>query len=153
MIFNKLFTQYLINKSVISDDVANNCCKRANEKRVPVYAQLIDDKIFDEEKIYQILADYLEFKYRFYQLSEIDLELVEKYPRDILIQYQCVPFALNDNTLTVLGSNPFKIEEIKELLLFGGKKINFILCPPTQTKRILDYSRSITYSYGISIFY
>ena len=142
MIFNKLFTQYLINKSVISDDVANNCCQRANEKRVPVYAQLIDDKIFDEEKIYQILADYLEFKYRFCQLSEIDLELVEKYPRDILIQYQCVPFALNDNTLTVLGSNPFKIEEIKELLLFGGKKINFILCPPTQTKRILDYSNN-----------
>ena len=142
MIFNKLFTQYLIDKSIISDDFANNCCKRANENRVPVYIQLIDDKIIDEEKTYQILADYLQFKYRYYQLSEIDLELVKKYPQDILIEYQCVPFELNDNTLTVLGSNPFKIEEIKELLLFGGKKINFILCPPTQTKRILDYSNN-----------
>ena len=142
MIFNKLFTQYLTDKLVVSHDVANNCCKRANEKRVPVYSQLIDDKIFDEEKIYQILADYLQFDYRFYQLSEIDLELVEKYPRDILIQYQCIPLALKDDVLTVIGSNPFKIEELKELLRFGGKKISFVLCPPTQTKRILDYSNN-----------
>ena len=142
MIFNKLFTQYLIDKSIISDDFANNCCKRANENRVPVYIQLIDDKIIDEEKTYQILADYLQFKYRYYQLSEIDLELVKKYPQDILIEYQCVPFELNDDILTVLGSDPFKIEELKQLLSFGGKNISFVLCPPTQTKRILDYSNN-----------
>lgn len=142
MIFNRLFTEYLIEKSVIDADTANGYCQIADELNTPIYTRLIADEIIDEEKIYQSLADYLGYEYRFYQLSEIDLEFVKKYPRDLLIEYQGVPYELKDDELTVLGSNPFRIEEFKELLSFGGKKLTFVLCTLSQTKRILDYANN-----------
>ena len=142
MIFNKLFTQYLIEQSVIDSDTANDYCQIADELNSPIYVRLIEDEVIDEEKIYQALADYLGYEYRFYQLSEIDLEFVKKYPRDLLIEYQGVPFELKNDELIVLGSNPFRIEEFRELLSFGGKKLTFVLCTPSQTKRILDYANN-----------
>lgn len=142
MIFNKLFTQYLIDNSIIDSDTARDYCQIADELNAPIYTRLVADAVVEEERIYQVLADYLGYEYRFYQLSEIDLDFVERYPRDLLIEYQGVPYELKDDELTVLGSNPFRIEEFRELLSFGGKKLKFVICTPTQTKRILDYANN-----------
>lgn len=142
MIFNKLFTQYLIEKSVLDSDTASDYCQIADELNTPIYTRLIEDEVVEEERMYQVLADYLGYEYRFYQLSEINLDFVKQYPRDLLIEYQGVPFELKDDVLTVLGSNPFRIEEFRELLSFGGKKLNFVICTYSQTKRILDYANN-----------
>ena len=142
MIFNKLFTQYLIENSIIDQDTANDYCQIADELNAPIYTRLVADEVIEEERIYQVLADYLGYEYRFYQLSEINLDFVKQYPRDLLIEYQGVPYELRDDELTVLGSNPFRIEEFRELLSFGGKKLKFVICTPTQTKRILDYANN-----------
>ena len=142
MIFNELFTQYLIDNSIIDSDTARDYCQIADELNAPIYTRLVADAVVEEERIYQVLADYLGYEYRFYQLSEIDLDFVERYPRDLLIEYQGVPYELKDDELTVLGSNPFRIEEFRELLSFGGKKLKFVICTPTQTKRILDYANN-----------
>ena len=142
MIFNKLFTQYLVENSIIDSATANDYCQIADELNTPIYTRLLDDQVLEEEKIYQALADYLGYEYRFYQLSEIDLEFVKQYPRDLLIEYQGVPYELVGDELTVLGSNPFRIEEFRELLSYGGKKLKFVICPPAQTKRILDYANN-----------
>ncbi len=142
MIFNKLFSQYLIDNSIIDAETANDYCQIADELNTPMYVRLADDQVLEEEKIYQVLADYLGYEYRFYQLSEIDLEFVKQYPRDLLIEYQGVPYELKDDELTVLGSNPFRIEEFRELLSFGGKKLRFVICTPSQTKRILDFANN-----------
>ena len=142
MIFNKLFTQYLIDNSILDSDTANDYCQIADELNAPIYTRLVADEVIEEERIYQVLADYLGYEYRFYQLSEINLDFVKQYPRDLLIEYQGVPYELRDDELTVLGSNPFRIEEFRELLSFGGKKLKFVICTPTQTKRILDYANN-----------
>lgn len=142
MIFNKLFSKYLIDNSVLNEDIVNDYRRIADDSNSPIYTSLVVDKIIEEEKIYQVLAEYLGLEYRFYQLSEIDIEFVEKYPRDLLIEYQAIPYKLYRGELTVLCSNPFRIEELRELLSFGGKKLHFILCPPMQTKRILDYAQN-----------
>ena len=142
MIFNKLFTQYLVENSIIDSATANDYCQIADELNTPIYTRLLDDQVLEEEKIYQALADYLGYEYRFYQLSEIDLDFVKQYPRDLLIEYQGVPYELVGDELTVLGSNPFRIEEFRELLSYGGKKLKFVICPPAQTKRILDYANN-----------
>lgn len=139
MIFNKLFTQYLTENDLISQSVADEYCERADSAETLVYAELIRDSKFDEETMYHILADYLGYEYRFFQLAEIDLEFVKKYPRELLLEYQGVPFSLVNDTLTILGSNPFRIEEFRELLVYGGKRLEFIVSPPTQMKKILDY--------------
>ncbi len=142
MIFNKLFTQYLVENGVLAQNVADDYCERADGADRPIYTELIAGSVFDEENMYQILADYLGYEYRFCQLAEVDLEFVKKYPRDLMLEYQGVPFELKGDTLTVLGSNPFRIEEFRQLLVHGGKKLNFVISPPTQMKRILDYANN-----------
>lgn len=142
MIFNRLFTQYLIDETIIDPEVAEEYCAKADAIDTPVYTELIKNGIVEEEKIYQVLADYLGYEYRFCQLAEVNLEFIKQYPRDLLIEYQGVPFELNGDVLTILCSNPFRIEEFRELLVQGGKKLKFIISPPKQMKRILDYANN-----------
>lgn len=142
MIFNRLFTQYLIDEMILADDVARECLNRANAASVPVYTQIVNDGYAEEERIYSALADFLGYKYRFCQLSELDLEFVKQYPRDLLLEYQGVPISKHGDTLVILCSNPFRIEEFHELLASGAKKLDFVISPPTQMKRILDYTNN-----------
>ncbi len=142
MVFNRLFTNYLIEKQALSDEIAAEWLERSDAAGSPIYLELVRGGIIEEEPLYHLLADFLGYEYRFCQLSEIDLKFVKQYPRDLLIEYQGVPFALEGDVLTVLGCNPFRIEEFHELLIYGGKKLKFIISPPTQMARILDYANN-----------
>lgn len=142
MIFNKLFSKYLIEEFIISSEISEKYRVKANSLETPMYLELAKDKVLDEETIYRALADFLGLEYRFCQLSEIDLEFVGKYPRDLLLEYQGVPFEIRDDVLVILGSNPFKIEEFNEILTQGCRKIEFLISPPKQMKLILDYANN-----------
>lgn len=143
MIFNTLFTQYLIEENVIAPEIAEEYCAKADAVDTPIYIELVKNDIIEEEKIYPVLAEYLGYEYRYCQLAEINLDFVKQYPRDLLLEYQGVPFELNGDVLTILCSNPFRIEEFRELLLQGGgKKLKFLISPPKQMKRILDYANN-----------
>ena len=87
MIFNKLFSQYLVREYILSSDIADKYRVKSDSLEVPIYMEIVKDKILDEETTYRALADFLGLEYRFCQLSEIDLEFVGKYPRDLLLEY------------------------------------------------------------------
>ena len=142
MIFNKLFTKYLIDEEILAPDIAEQYYAKADSLDSPMYIELINDKIIDEDNTYRALADFLGFEYRYCQVSEINLDFVRKYPRDLLLEYQCVPFELKEDVLVVLSSNPFRLEEFNELLNQKGKKIKLLISPPAQMKRILDYANN-----------
>jgi hypothetical protein len=142
MIFNKLFAQYLISESIITPEVADKYRLKSDSVDAPIYLELVKDKLVDEENMYRALADYLGLEYRYCQLAEINLAFVGNYPRDLLLEYQGIPFEFDGDTLVILGSNPFRLEEFNELLLQGGRKIKFIVSPPKQMKLILDYANN-----------
>ena len=127
MIFNRLFTQYLIEKQIIDEPVAKEWLERADTVGTPLYTELVRGEVLDEETAYRTLADYLGLDYRFCQLSEINLDFLKYYPRDLLIEHQGVPFSLQGDILTVLCSNPFRMEELRELIRFGGRRLNFVI--------------------------
>ena len=142
MIFNRLFINYLIEQQALTEELAAEWLERADAAGTPIYLELIKGEIMEEEPLYRLLADFLGYEYRFCQLSEISLEFVKQYPRDLLIEYQGVPLTLQGDVLTVLGCNPFRVEEFRELLTYGGKKMKFLISPPTQMARILDYANN-----------
>lgn len=142
MIFNRLFTNYLVEKQVLTEKLAAEWLERSDAAGSPIYLELLKGDIIEEEQLYRLLAEFLGYEYRFCQLSEINLDFVKQYPRELLIEYQCVPFSLQGDLLTVIGCNPFRIEEFHELLTYGGKKLKFIISPPTQMARILDYANN-----------
>ncbi len=142
MIFNRLFSKYLIDEAVLESEIIREYCDRADSIDTPLHIELVKNNLIDEEKMYQALADFLGYEYRFCQLAEVNLEFIKQYPRDLLIEYQGVPFEIRGDLLTILCSNPFRIEEFRELLVQGGKRIRFLICPPTQMKRIIDYANN-----------
>lgn len=142
MIFNQLFTNYLIEQHALSEDLAVEWRERSDVAGSPIYLELAANGVIEEEPLYRLLANFLGYEYRFCQLSEISLEFIKQYPRDMLIEYQGIPLSLHGDELTVLGCNPFRIEEFRELLTSGGKKLKFIISPPTQMSRILDYANN-----------
>ena len=99
MIFNKLFTKYLIDEEILAPDIAEQYYAKADSLDSPMYIELINDKIIEEDNTYRALADFLGFEYRYCQVSEINLDFVRKYPRDLLLEYQCVPFELKEDVL------------------------------------------------------
>ena len=142
MIFNRLFSKYLIDEAVLESETIKEYCDRADSIDTPLHIELIKNNLIEEEKMYQALAEFLGLEYRFCQLAEINLEFIKQYPRDLIIEYQGVPFEIRGDLLTILCSNPFRIEEFRELLVQGGKRIRFLICPPTQMKRIIDYANN-----------
>lgn len=142
MIFNRLFSKYLIDEAVLEAELIKEYCDRADSIDTPIHIELVKNNLIEEEKMYQALADFLGIEYRFCQLAEINLEFIKQYPRDLLIEYQGVPFEIRGDLLTILCSNPFRIEEFRELLVQGGKRIKLLICPPTQMKRIIDYANN-----------
>ena len=139
MIFNTSFAKYLIEKKIITKKEAFALRDKSNSNGNPLFVELVKSGKMDEETAYTLLAGFLNYEYRFVQLSELDLELVRAYPRDKLVEYSGLPLTLEGDELTILCSNPFRTEEFKQFLHFGGKKIKFVISPPSQMKHLLDY--------------
>ena len=68
MIFNKLFSKYLIEEFIVSAEIAEKYRNKANSLETPMYLELAKDKVLDEETTYRVLADFLGLEYRFCQL-------------------------------------------------------------------------------------
>lgn len=139
MIFNKLFSEYLVARGTLTKEVAEEWLGKADAAATPLYTELIKGGALEEEAAYKCLADYFGYPYSYRQLSEIDLDFVKGYPRDLLIEYQGIPLSLEGETLKILCSNPFRAEEFRALLKFGGRELAFVISPLTQMKKILDY--------------
>lgn len=139
MLFNNLFAQYLVENKVLAAKTATDWQQAANANGATLHTELVKNNVLAEETVYVALAKFFGLEYRFYQLSEVDLEFIKKYPRDKLIEYKAIPLSLEGDTLNVLTCNPFRTEELKELLPYGGKKLNIVIGTQTQTQRLLDY--------------
>lgn len=139
MLFNNSFAEYLAENKILSGEKAAEWREKANGDAVALHTELVKNNVLDEETCFVALARFFGLQYRFYQLSEVDLEFIQKYPREKLIEYKAVPLFERDGVLNVLTCNPFRTEELKELLPYGGKKLNIIICTQTQTQRLLDY--------------
>lgn len=139
MIFNKFFANFLIEKGAVSSEDIEKCLASADEATIPLYTEIISSNLLSEEDSYRLLAEFFGIEYRFCQISEISLDLIKNYPREKCIEYLAIPFSLEDETLTVLCSDPFCEAEFHEFLPFGGKKLKLFLSTPTRMREILDY--------------
>lgn len=139
MLFNNSFADFLIQNKLLDRKTASQWQDKANADGNTLHTLLVKNGVMEEESCYMALAKFFGLDYRFYQLSEMDLDFVKKYPRDKLIEYKAIPISLNDNTLSVLTCNPFRMEEFKEFLPYGGKNLCVVLSTATQLQRLLDF--------------
>ena len=79
MIFNRLFTNYLIEKQILSEELATEWLERSDAAGSPLHLELYKGGIVEEESLYRMLAEFLGYEYRFCQLSEINLSFFPPY--------------------------------------------------------------------------
>lgn len=140
MLFNELFSRYLEqNESKLNKDLLEELENRANQNAKLLSEEIIKANVLSEEECYINLANFLGIPYRTCQLTELNLDLINKFNREKLIEFECVPFKEDANKIEFLTSNPFRLEEINELKFSVAKSYNFALIIPSQMHNILSY--------------
>lgn len=139
MIFNSTFKNYLKKNSKIQNKILIEEFNKSELNNVPLYKTLIDDNLFKEDEIYNYLSKFLGIEYKSIQLSELNLELIKKFPLDKLIINSGVPYFEANNFISVGASNPIDFEDLKSLKGYVGKQIQIFLISESNSKKILDY--------------
>lgn len=140
MIFNQLFASYLSKEQFLKQNVLDEWVVKSNKNQNPIFYELVKNNVCKEEPLFQKLAAFLDLEYRFVQLTEVNLDFVNKFPRDKIIEFQAVPLYENDDgEVIILTSNPFKIEEIQEFHYNVPNRFKIVLTIPSQMRNIVDF--------------
>lgn len=139
MIFNNLFAKYLVEKSVISNEQITPVLKICDDISSPLYTELIRNKVLDADIVYTHLGEYLDLDFRGFQLTEVNFELLAKFPREKIIEFKVVPYEETIDTITFAVSNPFRIEELGEFKFITNKKIQYFLVTPDTMDALIRY--------------
>ncbi len=142
MVFNELFCSFLACDGSLEPTALREWSRRADSTRTPLHIELVKSGALEEETAYQYLAEFFGYEYKFCPLTDVDLELIKKYPRELLIEYNAIPLSLTDVVLKVLCADPFKLEEFRELLYYGGEELVLVISPPSRMKTVLEYANN-----------
>lgn len=134
-----LFANYLVDNGIVSKDKIDEQLKYATNNRTPLYLEMIKTSFMDEKDVYSHLSKFLNVEFRFFQLTEVDFNLIDKFPRDKIIEYQIVPYDENNDEVICALSNPLRMEELKEFAYYCNKKVSFFLIVPSQMDALIRY--------------
>lgn len=139
MIFNTFFKDYLNTKKILDEVTLNELTTKADDKGIPLFIELTNSKLIEEEVVFKLLADFLNIPYHTFLLTEVNFDLVNKFEREKLIEYQTMPYSESEQEVIFAISNPFRIEDIQEFKANVNKKINVFLLAPSKINQLISY--------------
>ena len=139
MIFNTFFKNYLNTKKILDEVTLNELTTKADDKGIPLFIELTNSKLIEEEVVFKLLADFLNIPYHTFLLTEVNFDLVNKFEREKLIEYQTMPYSESEQEVIFAISNPFRIEDIQEFKANVNKKINVFLLVPSKINQLISY--------------
>lgn len=137
---NESLKEFLKQKGVLIDGVLQEAYDMAEKNNSLIYKELIRMQAMDEKELYKLLAEFFHIEYRFAQLAELNFELIKKFPLDKLDEIKTLPIYEDGDTIMFILSNPFRIEEAKELKKYTDSKMEFALIEPTQMDTLLRHA-------------
>ena len=139
MIFNTFFKDYLNTKKILDEVTLNELTTKADDKGIPLFIELTNSKLIEEEVVFKLLANFLNIPYHTFLLTEVNFDLVNKFEREKLIEYQTMPYSESEQEVIFAISNPFRIEDIQEFKANVNKKINVFLLAPSKINQLISY--------------
>jgi len=136
--FNKLFVDFLKNNNLV-DNKIDELAPLYNKEDSFICDILLANNIFKEKELCYILANYIGIEYRDISLTEIDLELVKRFPREKLILNRSIPYKETEDSIYVIISNPLSIIEIDDLKNYLNKKMIFQLVVDSKMEEFLSF--------------
>ena len=120
---NSSLKEFLLTKGVMDESALEEAYQVALKNGSLLYNELVRLKVMDEKELYKLLADFFKMDYKFAQLSELNFDLIKKFPLDKLDEYKALPLYEDGNTIVFILSNPFRVEEVKEFSKYTSKKM------------------------------
>ena len=136
---NSSLKEFLLTKGVMEESALEEAYQVALKNGSLLYNELVRLKVMDEKELYKLLADFFKMDYKFAQLSELNFDLIKKFPLDKLDEYKALPLYEDGNTIVFILSNPFRVEEVKEFSKYTSKKIQCALIEQTQMDLLIRY--------------
>ena len=107
----------LIKRGLLTSSQVERVLDYQKNHRDMKFAEIVDVlDMCDKTELLNVLSDKLKVTPAFLT-DGIELNPVEFLPRDIIINYRVIPFALDGNTLSVAFSDPLDINKVKEVEL------------------------------------
>lgn len=140
MSFNENFSQFLVNKTVADTESVLLSLEKSYEGRtpIPLYHELIKSGV-NEREVFSYLAAYFKIPLHDFQLTEMNFELIDNFPREKLIEYQIVPYEEGPDYITFAISSPFKQEELQEICFGIEKEIRTFFVTPSMMDNLIRY--------------
>lgn len=107
----------LIKKGLLTQSQVERVLDYQKNHRDMKFAEIVDVlDMCDKTELLNALADKLKVTPAFLE-DGVEINPVEFLPRDVIINYRVIPFALAGNTLSVAFSDPLDVNKVKEVEL------------------------------------
>jgi len=138
--FNLNFKNYLLQNSGVDEGKIEEAYQATLKNGSLLQDELVRLKYLEEREVYQHFAKYFGIPYKLVQLTELDFDLIQKFPLEKMIEYKALPIEEDDKHVLFAICNPFRIEELNEFASNTEKKIDYCILEPSQMNLLVRYT-------------
>ncbi len=135
-----------IKKGLLTDSQVDRVLEYQKEHRDLKFAEIVDIlDMCDKSKLLDVLAEKIQVTPTMLD-GELDINPVEYLPRDMIINYKAIPFAINGNTVSIALADPQdanKVKEIELLLMNKGYEIEIYVTLYTSIMKQISNVRTV----------
>lgn len=135
--FEKLFLPYLVKNNVLKEEQVLEIEDKVNDETSLI--SILNNDYLREEELYSYLSKFFGLDYKKIQLSEINFDLVNQFPREHITLNKFLPLYEDDKNIYFIFANPQCLENIYELKKYSAKNYKFILVSESNMETLMDY--------------
>jgi type IV pilus assembly protein PilB len=98
--------EILVKKGLISQENLDNALGFQRRSRTLLGTILVEMGFIDEKELYEALSEQFGLELVSISNLEIDWELVEMFPKSLILEHRCFPVSKTEDTLIVGVDNP-----------------------------------------------
>lgn len=135
-----------IKRGLLTEEQVDRVLQYQKEHKGLKFGEIVDIlDMCDKDRLLEVLAYKLQMNKTMLE-GELPINPVEYLPRDMIINYKAIPFALEGNKLSVAFADPLNTAKIKEIELFlmnAGYEMEIFVTLYTSIMNQIDTVRAV----------
>jgi len=137
------FEEFLVERGLLTREQTEGVREERARTGVSLEQAIAGLGFLPEEKVYEMLAEFLGLTYMRVSIHPIDTDLIKEVPARFVTHYNFVPIEVHDGILRVAVCDPQDTHLLDELRLVLKRRVVPVVSSPT------EISKAITRYYGI----